>query len=118
MNIAEKIKKIRKSKGLSQQNIADIISMNRVQYTRIETSKSDPTITTLNKIAKALEVELIDLLSEQDSFDIDSKNKTLVEKLRLIEQLNEEQKNSIYTIIDTAVSNKRFKDNLATLLEQ
>ncbi len=44
MNIAEQIKKIRKENGFSQQEVADMLSMNRVQYNRIETGKSDPTI--------------------------------------------------------------------------
>jgi Helix-turn-helix len=41
MDIAEQIKKIRKEQGLSQQDVADKLSMNRVQYNRIETGKSD-----------------------------------------------------------------------------
>jgi transcriptional regulator with XRE-family HTH domain len=51
MDIAEQIKKIRKEKGLSQQDVADKLSMNRVQYNRIETGKSDPTMNIFQRIA-------------------------------------------------------------------
>jgi len=37
LDIAEQIKKIRKEKGLSQQDVADKLSKGRVQYNRIET---------------------------------------------------------------------------------
>jgi len=40
MDIAEQIKKIRKEKGFSQQEVADKLSMNRVQYNRIDTVKA------------------------------------------------------------------------------
>ena len=116
MNISEKIKKVRKAKKLSQQEVADRMQMNRVQYTRIETGKTEPTIPTLERIAKALEVELTDFFKNDDSFDINTKDKTLIEKIRLIENLDENQKKSIYTFIDTAIANKRFKDNLSDLL--
>jgi transcriptional regulator with XRE-family HTH domain len=44
MDIAEQIKKIRKERGFSQQEVADQHSMKRVQLNRIETGKSDPTM--------------------------------------------------------------------------
>jgi transcriptional regulator with XRE-family HTH domain len=43
MNIPTAIKKFRKDKALSQQQVADAIKMNRVQYTRIETGKAEVT---------------------------------------------------------------------------
>lgn len=42
--IAEQLKKIRKEKGLSQKEVADKLSMNWVEYNRIETGKGDPTM--------------------------------------------------------------------------
>ncbi|QTY27573.1 helix-turn-helix domain-containing protein [Flavobacterium sp. CS20] len=51
MDIAEQIKKVRKEKGLSQQEVADRLSMNRVQYNRIETGKSDPTMNILRGLS-------------------------------------------------------------------
>ncbi len=110
MNISKKIKGIRKSKGLSQQNVADIIGINRVQYTRIENGNSEPTISTLEKVANALEVQLVGLISDNGSYDINSYDKTIVEKVKLIETLDDEQKKSLFTFIDTAIANKRFKD--------
>lgn len=60
MDIAKRIRQIRKEKGLSQQEVADKLSMNRVQYNRIETGKSDPTMYILQQIANVLEANIVD----------------------------------------------------------
>lgn len=64
MNVSERIKAIRKTKGLSQQEVAEKIGIDRAQYSRVETGKSEPTITSLTKIAQALEVSVIDFFSD------------------------------------------------------
>jgi transcriptional regulator with XRE-family HTH domain len=116
MNITEKIKEIRKAKKLSQQELADKMNMHRVQYTRIETGKTEPTISTLEKIAIALEVDIINFFKKDNSYDLTSKDKTLIEKVRLLEELDEKNRNSIFTIIDTAINSKRLRDSLSSAL--
>jgi hypothetical protein len=39
-----------------------------------------------------------------------------MEKVKLIEQLDEPQKKSLFTFIDTAIGNKRLKDTLNNAL--
>jgi transcriptional regulator with XRE-family HTH domain len=116
MNIGERIKAARKTKDISQQDVADKIGMNRVQYNRIETGKSEPTVPTLERIAEALDISVIDFFSNEATADINSYSKSLVEKVKLIEQLDEVQRKSIFTFIDTALSNKRLKDTLNNAL--
>lgn len=116
MNVAEQIRNIRKAKNLSQQEVAEKIGIDRAQYSRVETGKSEPTITSLEKIAKALEVDIIDFFKSTNSYDVNSYDSSLIEKVKLIDGLNEEQKKSIFNIIDTAVANKRLKDTLSNAL--
>ncbi|MBC7749518.1 MAG: helix-turn-helix transcriptional regulator [Methylotenera sp.] len=59
MNIPIAIKKFRKDKALSQQQVSDTIKMNRVQYTKIETDKAEVINSTLEKICKVLDVSLV-----------------------------------------------------------
>lgn len=115
MDIAERIKKIRKEKGLSQQEVADRLSMNRVQYNRIETGKSDPTMNILQRIAAVLETDVVGFFEagrERDGTEVNSVNEPLLQKVRLLEELDETQKNSICNMIDTAIANKRLREAL------
>ncbi len=115
MNIPTAIKKFRKDKALSQQQVADAIKMNRVQYTRIETGKAEVTTSTLQKIAKVLDVPMADFFKE-DNAEANSYDKNILEKVKLIEELDEPQKKSLFTFIDTAIANKRLRDTLNNAL--
>lgn len=116
MNVSDRIKAIRKTRGLSQQEVANKIGIDRAQYSRVETGKSEPTITSLTKIAQALEVSVTDFFSEDAAYDIDTYNKSLIERIKLIDQLDEEQKRSLFTFVDLAIANKRLKDTLTGAL--
>ncbi|PTD14136.1 helix-turn-helix domain-containing protein [Flavobacterium columnare] len=118
MDIAEQIKRIRKEKGLSQQEVADKLLMNRVQYNRIETGKSDPTMNILQRIAEVLHINVVDFFEAKNKdIDVQSVNESLLEKVRLLEQLDDVQKNSICNLIDTAIANKRLKEALSNAMK-
>lgn len=117
MDIAEQIKKIRKEKGLSQQDVADKLSMNRVQYNRIETGKSDPTMNILQRIANVLDINVVEFFeAKNNDTEVHTVNEPLLQKVRLLEELDEVQKNSICNMIDTAIANKRLKQALSNAM--
>ena len=99
MNIGEKIRKVREAKGLSQKEISAMVNMDQSQYSKIENDKTDPTTSTLEKIAKALGIDVSELFVSDKIFkDINSADKTIMEKLRLIELLDSKEQQSIYNI--------------------
>ncbi|BAH06767.1 helix-turn-helix domain-containing protein [Clostridium kluyveri] len=67
MNVGAKIKEIRESKNLTQKQLAEKIGVTPVTITRYENNKREPSIETLNKIAKALDVTINDLAGEKDT---------------------------------------------------
>ncbi|MDR0206086.1 MAG: helix-turn-helix domain-containing protein [Bacteroidales bacterium] len=117
IQIADKIKKHRTAKGLSQKEIALEIGIDQAQYSRIENGKVEPTLSSLEKIADALNVSLTELFDDNIVLDINSYDKSAIDKLRLVEELEEEEKKSIFNIIDIAISRKRLKDNLIEALK-
>ena len=118
MNIGEKIRRVREARKLSQKEVALAIGMDQSQYSKIEKGKTDPSTSTLDKITKAIGVELSELFASDDSFkDINSYDKSLMEKLRLLEQLDEDEKQSIYKIIDGLIAKKKLKETLTTALK-
>lgn len=117
MDITEQIKRIRKEKGLSQQEVADKLSMNRVQYNRIETGKSDPTMNILQRIANVLDINVVEFFeAKNNNTEVHTVNEPLLQKVRLLEELDELQKNSICNMIDTAIANKRLKEALSNAM--
>ncbi len=117
MDLGDTLKKVREAKGLSQKELAGLLDMPQPQYSRIEGGKTDPSFTTLERIAKALGVSLTELFNANDIFkDVNSYDKTLMEKLKLIEALDEIEKKSIYNIVDSLIAKKKLKDNLQSLI--
>jgi transcriptional regulator with XRE-family HTH domain len=118
VQVADRIKKYRTVKGLSQKEIALELGINQAQYSRIESGKVEPTLSSLGKIADALGVRLPELFDDSIVLDVNSFDKSAIDKLRMVEELDEQEKKSIFNIIDIAVSRKRLKDNLQTLIAQ
>ena len=62
--IAQNIKKIRTSKGLSVQEVAYRCDIERSNLSRLEAGKTNMTVKTICLICNALNVEISDLLKE------------------------------------------------------
>lgn len=62
--LGKRIKELRKNTGLSQENFALLIDMDRTYYSAIENGKHNVTIQNLYKIAKGLNISLSDLLKD------------------------------------------------------
>ncbi|MGB3513541.1 MAG: helix-turn-helix transcriptional regulator [Microcoleaceae cyanobacterium] len=115
--MGENIKKIRKAKKLSQKEVITAIDMGATQYSPIERGKIDPSDSTMERIAKALGVELAELFSNNDLQEVDSYDKTLMEKLRLIDSLSDEEQKTIFNILDAFIGKKKLKDTLSNVLQ-
>lgn len=94
MQIGENIKKAREAKVLSQKEVAVTLKMDQSQYSKIENGKVDPQFSTIEKIAKAIKMNVVELVAAPDLFkEVAAYDKTLVEKVRLVDQLEELEKN-------------------------
>lgn len=68
MTIGEKIKSIRKEKGLSQEQLAEKCGLNRNSIYNYETGKRSPKSEDLENIAKALDVYVSELTMDSADF--------------------------------------------------
>jgi DNA-binding XRE family transcriptional regulator len=62
IRFGEKVREIRISKGLSQEQLAHIADVHRTYIGMIERAEKNITLVNVEKIANALEVSIIDLL--------------------------------------------------------
>ncbi len=97
MTIGEKIKHLRKSKGISQEQLANELKINRNFLSRIETEKSEPTATILKNIAVLFHISLDSLL------DVSNNQQSQEDKIKQITNncylLKEEDLNFLLRII-------------------
>lgn len=118
MDLGDCIKKIREAKGLSQKEVAAACKMDTGNYSRIEGGKTDPSFSSVQKIAKALGVQLTDLFKADEVLkDINSFDKSLMEKLALVEQLDKKEKQAFYSVLDAFIGKKKLKDALGSALQ-
>jgi len=61
-NLSEKIRQIRLQKGLSQENMADMLGLSTTAYGDIERGRNELSVSRLENVAKLLDVPLPELL--------------------------------------------------------
>jgi|SRR5665647_768914 len=119
MNLGNNIRKIREAKGLSGKEVALTCKMDPGQYSRVENNKTDIALSSIVKIAKALGVSVADLFTADEVYkDVNSIDKTLMEKISLIELLDKKERSAFFTMLDALVSKKKLKDTLSSALAQ
>ena len=111
MKLGEKIKSLRKSKGVSQEELAAMLKINRNYLSRVETGKSEPTAGILKQIAIIFNIDLNSLL------DINNDNQDISEKVEYIvnncKYLHEKDLDFIVRII-TVMKEEYVKVNTKT----
>lgn len=68
------LKKIRKGKGLTQQEIAKLLNISQATYWGYEIEKYEPSIEILIKLSKILNVSIDKLIGNENEFTIDISN--------------------------------------------
>lgn len=61
--LAQRLKQLRKSRGLTQEKLAELIERDTKHISKLEIAGSYPSVETLDRIAKALDIELKDLFN-------------------------------------------------------
>ena len=123
MKLGNNLKKIRESKGYTQKQIADLIHTHRSGYSKMENNQQDVPVDSLIIIAKHFGITVDDIIyydvKNEIPKEVSVEDKATLEKLQLINELEEEEKSILLKLIDTFISKKRFKDylqkNIATL---
>lgn len=112
MDIGTNIKRLREQRGMKQNEIADLIGMHRSNYSKIESGQREISIAALDKIAKYFDISLDELVHMGNDVpqEITVEDKTAVEQVRLIQELEQEEKKMIFKMVETFLTQKKFKD--------
>jgi len=102
LNLASSIRSIRLRNGLSQRQLATRMSVPRTYVSKIENEKATPTLSSLERLARALEVTVPDLLSggernrQEEIHDL-MQDAFVAEMLPFVNKLNGMQMSSVLT---------------------
>src|SRR5579864_6834151 len=102
LHLASSIRALRLRSGLSQRQLALRMNVPRTYVSKIENEKATPTLSSLERLARALEVTVPELLSggersRQDEVSELMKDQFIAELLPFVSQLNGMQMSSILT---------------------
>jgi transcriptional regulator with XRE-family HTH domain len=100
LNLATSIRSLRLRSGLSQRQLAARMSVPRTYVSKIENEKATPTLSSLERLARALEVTVPDLLSggernRQEEIGELMKDQFIAELMPFVAQLNGMQLSSV-----------------------
>lgn len=121
MHLGEIVKKIRKEKGLLQKQVASELGIGYTNYNKMENGNREPSVKELQLLAKLFSMTADQILNFEGQIpqEVSIEDKKDFEKINLINELDEEDKQTVFKIIETMLTKKKFKDffnnNIAAL---
>ncbi len=112
MKFNEKIKVLRKSANMNQQELADKIHIHVTHLSKMENGHLLPSIDIVQRLMKVFAVSADSLLNDSESGLVDIQSNELNQQILLINQLDEDEKNALIKIINSMLTKKRMKDLL------
>lgn len=113
MTFGERILSLRKKTKWSQSDLAKKIGTSAPIVGRYERNEIKPSIEVAKKLADELGVTIDYLIGGSDLMISDKK---LLDKMKDIESLNEEDKKQVYYVIDMALSYHKTRRTFATAI--
>jgi transcriptional regulator with XRE-family HTH domain len=112
MELSESIKRFREERGLLQKQVATELGLGVSHYSKIENGQREASVKILDKLAKfyGVTIDAIVHLNGEVPQEVKIEDKTTLEQMKLIQELNEKDRETIFSIIDTMLSKQRFQN--------
>lgn len=114
MSFAQRLKKARIDKGLSQTELGNLAGIHYTQVGRYENKGAQPSAEILSKLANALGVSS-DYLTNGNTDELAERSlndKELLNQFKAIEQMDDKDKGIVKTLIDAFITKRKIQ-NLA-----
>jgi transcriptional regulator with XRE-family HTH domain len=110
MDTVQKVIILRKTKNWPQTDLAKKSGVSRVMIGKYERAEVAPSIEAAKKIADAFNVSFDYLIQDTQEIPQEIENIGLSKKIRLIEQIEDDEQNMVFKFIDSLLTKKKFKD--------
>ncbi len=114
IRIGKFISEMRKKKGLTQNQLADILYVSDKAISKWETDKGFPEITTLVLLCNTLEINLNELLSGEIISDNDYKRKAEENMMLLISERENRRDKTVLSILESKEISQRLENDKLT----
>lgn len=120
--VLDNIKRLRKKRGYSHENLAQELNISQAAYSKLEKNKTKLTVERMFKLAEILKVEVSELLDimPTNQFNPNKKEKTTVylqEAVNLYQE-NKEQNEKIFKLFEACLQDKeRLIERLEKLIK-
>ena len=87
------------------------VGMPQGQYSRIENGQREISVSALDKIARFFNISIDELVHLDGDLpqEVEIEDKTTMEQLKLMQDLDEEERSMIFKMIDSFLTKKKFK---------
>lgn len=102
--LSENLKRIRKEKKLSQVVIAERSGVITSTYSRVESCQVSPNLSTLEKLAEAMDVPMAEFFREDQEVE-----PTVLDKLERIDVMSEYNQNVVTILLDSIIEKDRVE---------
>lgn len=112
MPFAEKLARLRKDKGFTQEELAKKIGVGIAQMRRYEKGSSSPTLEVIKNMARALGVPSDELIFDENEGVACARifDKRLLEQFEMLSRMNPHDKEAIMTIIEGMIIKNKIEE--------
>ncbi|MFN0081647.1 MAG: helix-turn-helix domain-containing protein [Ferruginibacter sp.] len=120
MNLTDNIRKIREQKELRQKDVYTFLKIGKTVYSKIENGGREPSVQELVFIAQLFEMSVDEIINFNDGIPkpVTLQNKTNNEQHQLFEDLDDEDKQTVFKIVDKMLTTKKFNTFFQEHLEK
>lgn len=114
MSAGERIRKLRKSRGWTQDELAERAGMNGRHLSRFETGQLEPPLRTLRRIAEAFEVPVEELTEEnpQERLATLVPDPELLEQFQVLSRMDEEDRKAVKRVLSAVIMRDQMQKML------
>jgi transcriptional regulator with XRE-family HTH domain len=112
MTLGRKIATLRKQRDWTQDQFAEKVGVHGRHISRWETDKIKPPIKKLGRIAEVLDISVEELIRGNGGEYADIQDEDLVNQLKQVEELDDEDKKMVVRLIDALVTKKKMENVL------
>ncbi|KIX19626.1 cryptic phage CTXphi transcriptional repressor RstR [Flavobacterium sp. 316] len=112
MSLGQNIKALREAKGLLQKQVANEVGLGISHYSKIENDQREASVDMLDKLARFYNTTIDKIVHPDNEVpeEVVIEDKSTIEQMKLIQELDEKDKSIVFAIIDKMLTTKKFKD--------